>query len=491
MMKKKDLSPRVARWILKLQEYDFDVIHRPGETMKHVDALSRSPYEVPQVTETVSLDVLNIKPENFDWLLTMQLQDTKIAEIKNTLTRKPNTNEERQVHKDFIFKQNALFRVIDNKLKWVVPKEIVWRVIKSSHDEMGHYGIEKTLEIIKRHYWFSKMRKKVTNYIKSCVECCYYKTKSGKREGELHNIERIPIPFHTVNIDHLGPFPRSSKGYTHILVYVDNFTKYSYLESVRDTSTKNVIKTLETIFSIFGPPKRLISDRGTAFTSKQFQNFCNDHDIAHIKTAVATPRANGQVERFNKTITNAVTTTCQKPDGKDWDVKLKLIQYAMNSVKNKTTKETPHDLLFGFQPRNVFKNKLVLALEDEDMLDRTLLRLQALVLIEKQQGKQKEYFDKHRRTPTKYNVGDLVLIQREPVSTGEPRKLKPHFKGPYQIVETFPNDRYRIVDIEGAENSQRKFSQIYAAHHLKGWCIPYDPSEVEDDYMSSEAECDN
>ncbi|KAK9712743.1 Integrase core domain [Popillia japonica] len=186
------------------------------------------------------------------------------------------------------------------------------------------------------------MRKKVKSYIDMCVECAYHKVKGAKKEGELHNIERVPIPFHTVNIDHLGPFPKSSKGNTHVLVYVDNFTKYTYIEAVKDTKTRNVTKTLETIFGIFGPPQRLISDRGTAFTSAQFNSFMKENSITHIKTATAMPRANGQVARHNKTITTAITSSYKREDGRDWDVKIKPIQYAINSIPNRTTGQTAH-----------------------------------------------------------------------------------------------------------------------------------------------------
>lgn len=333
------------------------------------------------------------------------------------------------------------------------------------------------------------MSKKVKNYLKSCVECAYHKAKTGKQEGELHNIERVPIPFHTANIDHLGPFPKSLKGNAHVLVYIDNFTKYTYIEAVKDTKTKHVIKSLKEVFSIFGPPQRLISDRGTAFTSKPFEDFCEENSIQHIKTATATPRANGQVERYNKTITTAITTTYNREDGRDWDVELKNIQYAINSMTNKSTGKSAHDLLFGFQPRNALQNKLILALEEQEPADVLQLRLEALVKIKKEQARQKDHFDRKRKRPHEYQQGDLVLIRRDPVACGEPRKLRPLFKGPYEVKEVLGNDRYLLADIEGAERTRRRFQSVYSSDLMKPWCELYDPPGTEDDSSSSEAEC--
>lgn len=63
----------------------------------------------------------------------------------------------------------------------------------------------------------------------------------------------------------------------------------------------------------FGLPKRIITDRGTAFTSKAFEEYCDVNNIQHIKTAVRTPRANGQVERANQTILHYLQTSSDKP----------------------------------------------------------------------------------------------------------------------------------------------------------------------------------
>ncbi|KAK9703421.1 Reverse transcriptase (RNA-dependent DNA polymerase) [Popillia japonica] len=85
IMKKRDLLPRIARWILKLQEYQFSIEHRPGNRMLHADALSRNPNEDARTTEVASIDVLTVRIEDQDWVLTMQLQDKLLANIRAKL----------------------------------------------------------------------------------------------------------------------------------------------------------------------------------------------------------------------------------------------------------------------------------------------------------------------------------------------------------------------------------------------------------------------
>ncbi|XP_054746585.1 uncharacterized protein K02A2.6-like [Anastrepha obliqua] len=146
------------------------------------------------------------------------------------------------------------------------------------------------------------MRNFIKSFIKSCIECGYNKQRSGKHEGEYHYEEMEATPFKTVHLDHLGPFPKSKKQNEHILVFVDSFTKFTIVRAVRSTATRHVIGLLNEVSSYFGVPARIVTDRGTAFTSNDFQKYCKDNDIKHILNAVRTPRANGHAERANRTI---------------------------------------------------------------------------------------------------------------------------------------------------------------------------------------------
>ncbi|XP_046409069.1 uncharacterized protein LOC124173948 [Ischnura elegans] len=142
------------------------------------------------------------------------------------------------------------------------------------------------------------MRQRVKKYIVACIECAHHKRTGGMKEGTLHTTERVATPFHTVHVDHLGPFQRSKRDHEYVLAYQDNFTKFIVLRAVRKTKTKQVCEALKDIVSLFGCPERLVSDRGTAFTAKEFEEFCGKNQIKHIKNATATPKANGQVERI-------------------------------------------------------------------------------------------------------------------------------------------------------------------------------------------------
>ena len=160
------------------------------------------------------------------------------------------------------------------------------------------------------------------------------------------------------------PFPRSSKRNKHVFVLIDAFTKYAIIKAVPSTATEHVVKILADISANFGMPERIISDRGTCFTSKQFQRYCNDNVIKNTLIAVRTPRANGQVERMKRTILSMLLPSTDQT--RKWDEELRTIQWTINYMKNSSTGRSPHELLFGYQPRDILGNKLILLLHDNE-----------------------------------------------------------------------------------------------------------------------------
>ena len=102
-----------------------------------------------------------------------------------------------------------------------------------------------------------------------------------------------------LHMDHLGPFVSTARKNTHLLVIVDAMTKYVWLWPSRSTSTSTVISFLNHLTGIYGNPRRIIADRGAAFTSKQFRKYGEERNIKLVLTAVSTPRAAGQDERMD------------------------------------------------------------------------------------------------------------------------------------------------------------------------------------------------
>lgn len=96
----------------------------------------------------------------------------------------------------------------------------------------------------------------------------------------MHPIPKGETPFDTYHVDYIGPLP-STKNYRHIFVVIDAFTKFVWLYPTKSTGTTELLDRLRQQNAIFGNPKRIISDRGTAFTSHDFQAYCEEENIEH------------------------------------------------------------------------------------------------------------------------------------------------------------------------------------------------------------------
>lgn len=146
------------------------------------------------------------------------------------------------------------------------------------------------------------MREFVTRYITHCINCLYYKTPTGKPLGYLYPYEKSQQPFEVIHVDHLGPFICTENENSYVIAAIDGYSKYCILKAVKSTNTKEAIAFINEVVNTYGRPMKIVTDRRVAFTSEEFEIRCNELNIAHIKVATATPRANGQIERLNRVI---------------------------------------------------------------------------------------------------------------------------------------------------------------------------------------------
>jgi transposase InsO family protein len=121
-----------------------------------------------------------------------------------------------------------------------------------------------------------------------------------------------------MGVDILGPFPRAVGEYRYLFVAIDKFTKWPEATPVVSITQSAVVAFLKSIVCRFGVPSRIITDNGTQFTSRIFQEYCEGIGTQLCFASVAHPRSNGQVERANAEILRGLKTRtydCLKKHG--------------------------------------------------------------------------------------------------------------------------------------------------------------------------------
>jgi transposase InsO family protein len=104
---------------------------------------------------------------------------------------------------------------------------------------------------------------------------------------------------------------------------------------LREQTVSVVAQTLvDRWISVFGIPVTLLSDNGSAFASKFFGVLTHVLGVKQVFTSAYRLTTNGQVERWNETLVDAISMLAFE---KDWDLSVGLACVAYNSTLHTTT----------------------------------------------------------------------------------------------------------------------------------------------------------
>ena len=149
--------------------------------------------------------------------------------------------------------------------------------------------------------------------VQKCNTCHQFADKLHAPGAELRPIP-LAWPFAQWGLDMVGKLPRSSQGgYVYLLVAVDKFTKWIEAMPVTNQKGKTAIKFFESIVYRFSVPHNIITDNGSNFISKEFQDFCEGLGINISYASVAHPQTNGHVEKANGLVGGGIKKRLMSP----------------------------------------------------------------------------------------------------------------------------------------------------------------------------------
>ena len=502
-----EMKPAVARKVIFLQQYDFEMVHKMGRSIFYVDNLSRwtrddvdNEYEdiepeinvihdnIVQKQTPLDLNELGLKDVTLDKVRVLQKHDMFFNGMyqyldSGVLPRDKTIARRIKTHKElYVIDNNLLYHIWTSRSAHIVhkqlciPVELRRTVLSILHDTKlaGHKSVNKMFhEAISRIFWNS-MYRDMQDYVSSCKICL--EANRGKPPHIPMKASELPIrPFHKIAIDVLR-IPTPSRGYQYILVIVDLFSRLVIAEPTKRKSAKHIIGLLYSKFILkFGFFKELLiqSDNGTEMCNAYSAALYKLLGIHSITTSYYKPNSNGIVEKQNSQILGLLRRYV-KDNPKKWATSLDYVTYVINSSVCESTKKTPFSLVFGLDTVNI----LDLCFPDHEEIvpknmqqayhywfeNLTSLRklAQQNMIITKQT--QKIQYDKKARDHL-FKLNDKVLIKIKALKDGEDYKLSPKYKG-YYTIEKFIGDTNVILKDQNGKtlaksvyiNDLKKFS---------------------------------
>jgi hypothetical protein len=371
-----------------------------------------------------------------------------------------NTQEDREKRsrKDpsWIIDQNGVLRF---KGRIYIPPEqsIRQEIIKRSHDHpmAGHFGADRTHEILRRSYHWQHSRSNVDEYVKTCAICQRSKAPRHRPYGQLSSLPLPLRPFEELTMDFitgLPPAKRDGCAYDAILVIVDRYSKMArYLPARKDWNAKDLAEHFfkSICCTNWGVPKGIVSDRGPTFTSAFWGELCYQLQINRKLSSAFHPQTDGQTERQNQTLEHYLRCFCgDNPES--WLGSLPVAEFAYNNTVHSSTGQTPFFVIQGMHPRmpeeapedERRKEEVPAVAERMQRIRDARKSLEERVL--KAQEYQQRYYNKNHVAIT-FKKNDMVLLSAKNLKFKEPsKKTAPKFIGPFKVRDTVGTQAYRL-----------------------------------------------
>ena len=255
------------------------------------------------------------------------------------------------------------------QLRVVCPERLRLAVLERSHDKFGHMSVGTTMQLVRESFFWVSLRSDVESYVGKCGICCELKPKFYKHEdGVLITSSR---PMERLSIDFVGPKMTRSGSPKWILTVVDEFTRFVEAFVMSSTTSSDVIRVLrDEVFSRYGLPVSVHSDRGPQLMSEEFAQYFRSIGVKLTHSSKYNPRGNGQCERYNGEIQRIMSRVLRQEglEELDWEGVLPEVLWIMRSVMCQSTGKSPHEAFFQFK-RRVFPDGDIGKLVSVDKID--------------------------------------------------------------------------------------------------------------------------
>ena len=496
-----------ARWVSLVDEFNFDIEYRAGKMHGNADALSRMPCpedcsqcvgkksnnRVATIREYPAAKVTTVMNYADEAVATATGEDISLQHVKSWLQNKAKPEWESirghnsevktlvKMWDSLSLRNGIIFRAWTNDAgtvefyQKILPFSYRRDFVRLVHSGMtgGHLGEKKTRRgVQQRAYWIG-WKETVHQVVQECEECQRYHRGKVAKQGEMKEMT-MGAPWERVGVDITGPFPKSARGNKYMITLVDHFTKWAEAVPVPNHEATTVSRVLlEQVITRFGVPLQILTDRGSEFESKLFQELCRALGVEKIRTTAYKPSTNGMVERLHRCLNSMIGKVVDFHQ-KYWDEQVPIVMAAYRASRHESTGYTPNYLMFG---RELAMPVDIISGVPEELRDRYSSENEYVANL---QQKMRSIYEKARLTLGKaaersrkyynigvksneYQIGEWVLYYLPKATQGRSIKFEKLFTGPFLIVKKYSDVLY------GIQSSKK--AQVKTVHidKLKRW----------------------
>ena len=334
---------QIERWVLRLQPYDFNVIHRP-EHENIADPLSRllhrrvEPDNHRRCTEEyVRFVAVSATPTAFTTreIEEASADDEELKEVRKAIAT--GRFEKCRQYMTMAGELCVIGQLVLGGTRIIIPSKLQPRTLALAHE--GHLGVVGTKQNLRTKVWWPGMDKAAQRHCRARHGC---QLVAQPDPPEPIRSTSLPDgPWQDLAVDLMGPLPSGHS----LLVIVDYYSRFYKVEVMQSTTTEKVIDRLAYTFCRHGLPNTIKSDNGPQFKSHEFREYCEQHGIILQKVTAKWAQVNGEVERQNQSLLKRPQIS--QAENKPWRAELRKYLAAYRSIPHNTTGRSPAELLFN------------------------------------------------------------------------------------------------------------------------------------------------
>src|SRR5437016_11009427 len=351
---------------------------------------------------------------------------------------------------NFLLRDGLLYRA--NKL-CVLASSVRLLLLQEAHGGglMGHFGVKKMEDVLATHFFWPRMRRDIERYVSRCNTC--NKAKSRLNPHGLYLPLHVPsAPWEDISMDFVWGFPRTTRGRDSIFVVVDRFSKMAHFIPCHKSDNASHIADLffTEIVRLHGVPNTIVSDRDAKFLSHFWRTLWYKLETKLLFSTTCHPQTDGQTEVVNRTLSTMLRAVL-KTNLRLWEECLPHIEFSYNRSVHSTTKVSPFQVVYGFNPRTPID---LLSLPPSKTINLDASQRSEFILkmhettklnIEKMNEIYRIASNKSRKEVI-LEPGDLVWVHLRKERFPELRKSKlmPRVAGPFKVLEKINDNAYKL-----------------------------------------------